>query len=112
MDSQKVLVQVNTDSSGSVNAQLHTRYDPGNTYPDCAAFSDDLTEVYNNFYSIKNTKYPAIVGRANTADASITAYKTQVSTVFTKFQTALLNLSGALDPVIDPDYGLIAGFNC
>lgn len=47
-----------------------------------------------------------------TTDNDITAYTVQITAIATAFTSAITNIESAMDTVVDPQYGLIAGFNC
>ena len=107
IDSLKVLNVI----SGSIAADLKTRYNGGG---DCDTFSDDLAEVYTNFYGIKEANYVTsnLITRANTAETDMNAFEAAVTTVGNRFTNVLSSLQTTSSSVTDPQYGMVAGFNC
>ena len=110
MDGQAVLTQLDADT-GDVSGSLTLRYDTP-AQADCTTFVSDLTAVYDNYYSVKETDYPPIRTRADTTDAAIATYQSDITTIASSFTGAMTSLEAVIDGVVDPDYGMINGFNC
>ena len=70
--------------------------------------------VWSNYYNFVKVEYidSGIQGRITTADGDVSTYKTSLGTIGGTFTTVLTNLDTTASSVTDPQYGLIAGFNC
>lgn len=110
MDSQSILEVI--DGAGSdVATILKARYSGGG---DCDTWADEMKNVWDNFYSIKDTQFNTngINGRLSTADSSVSTYSASVTSVGSQFDTTLAGLATISSSITDPTYGLIAGLNC
>lgn len=93
---------------------VSSRYTSG----DCATFNTAVQTVYDNYYSVKDTNYATIktnVDTFNDADPAVstfTNFTTSVDAVQTAFEGVFSSLTGTINSIVDPQYGLLAGFNC
>ena len=108
MDSQSILPI--SDAGAGVAVDLKARYND----PNCVTWADEMQNVYDNFYGVKETQFVTnnVNSRTLTADGSVTAFTTAVTTVGNTFDTTLTNLGTVSSSITDPTYGLIAGLNC
>jgi hypothetical protein len=87
--------------------------DLGTRYPGCSTFNSDLSNTWNNYYSIKKSAYAPVNSRASTANTNVNTFTTDLTgTLNTTFSNAQSSLSSVSSTVTDPQYGLIAGLNC
>ena len=109
MDCSQILLV--SDGDGGIVSDLTTRYSGGG---DCTTWANDMKDVYDNYYSIKEDKYASsgIMSRITSTRSDIDDYKTAVQNVGDAFDSAISNLRNISSSVTDPKYGLIAGFNC
>ena len=109
MDSQSIL-EVIDGAGADVQVTLMTRYNGGG---DCDTFAGEMKNVWDNFYSVKDTQWNGgINSRLSTADSSVSTYSSSVTGVGTQFDTTLAGLNSVSSSITDPTYGLIAGLNC
>ena len=110
LDAQEVLL-VSDNDSGDVDGDLTTRYAAGG---DCGTWATEMQNVWDNYYSEKETRYETngIVNRKNTAAGDALTYHGDITTVGNIFDTTMTNLDGIASTITDPQYGIIAGFNC
>lgn len=73
-----------------------------------------MQNAWDNYYSEKETRYVTnnIVSRTATAAGSVSTYQGDITTVGNTFSTTMTNLDGIASTITDPEYGIIAGFNC
>ena len=95
-------------ATNSIN--INQRY----TNANCATFIADMTSVYTNYYGVKESTYITknIVSRTSTANTNVNNYKSAITSVGTSLDGVIATLTGAVSSIIDPTYGLVAGFNC
>jgi len=89
---------------------LNQRY----TNANCATFMTDLTNTATRYYAIKEAGYNTkpIVPRTAAANTAVGNYKTAITGIESSLQNVVNTLSATVSSIIDPTYGLVAGFNC
>ena len=96
-------------SKATVDAETTVRYSGGT----CTAFTDDLGNIWTNFYKKKVDDIGAANGRSTTAQGSIATVVTDIQVdivgTFNSVTTALNNL---VSSITHPQFGMIAGLNC
>lgn len=65
-----------------------------------------------NWYKIKQNNYAPVLGRLPAAQTAVTNYKTQITNVKTAFNNVISGFTSTVNSIVDPNYGLVAGFNC
>ena len=100
------------DTAGTITTDLTTRYGGGQA--DCVTFANAMSDAWTNFYSVKKANYDTtgLLGRADTAEGNMNTFEGDITTVGNTFTSVLTNLQGIASSITDPQYGLIAGFNC
>ena len=104
MDTMKIFEGVGT-----------TLADIGTRYSGCAGYISDITDLFNNYYVIKDGQMASIKARAHATVTSFNAgggYRAKIGTVGSTFTTVSTALTAAVSTVVDPQYGMIAGLNC
>ena len=82
-------------------------------YSGCTTFNTDLSNIWFNYYQIKQQAFTPITARVATADTSLNAYaNTIINTIQPTFVNAINSLKTTAESVTDPKYGMIAGLNC
>lgn len=85
-------------------------------YPSCGAtstdFNPELGNVWENFYFVKENEIGPVHTRSNSTDELIESVKVQVDDVGNLFDSTLQKLENEFASIVDPKYGIIAGFNC
>ena len=74
-----------------------------------------MATLWTNYYSTKVTVWTPINTRLATAENTYSGageYSDLVTTVGTTFSTILATMTGGIESITDPDYGMIAGLNC
>ena len=109
MGSQSILPI--SDGGAGVAVDLKARYTGGGA---CDTWADEMQNVYDNFYGVKETQFVTnnVLSRGATALLSVSDYTTAVTTVGNTFDTALTNLDASFSSIVHPTYGLLAGLNC
>lgn len=76
-------------------------------------FSTRLDNIFVNYYDRKQTEIKTLSTiTADSANTKVGDYKTAITDLGTSFGTIMDNLNSAVSSVVDPTYGLVAGFNC
>lgn len=109
MDTTSILNTGTYSTRANVLNALNNRY----TAAGCSTFTNELANVWANYYLIKSNAYAPVSSRGSTATTTVTQFTTNITgTLNTTFNNAVTAMDAAASTVTDSKYGLVAGLNC